>query len=92
MTENRVVLISGAASGIGRRMAERFLEQGDAVHICDLSEENVEEFLAANPGAVTEKWLDEQALRLRRAAWSAASLPPLATMSSMTPSVLVSTS
>ena len=46
-----VVLISGAASGIGRRTAERFLEQGDSVHICDVSEPLIDEFLAANPGA-----------------------------------------
>lgn len=48
---NKVVLISAAASGIGRRTAERFLEQGDAVHICDISSAMVEEFLAANPAA-----------------------------------------
>ena len=48
---NAVVLISGAASGIGRRTAERFLEQGDQVHICDASAALVDEFLAANPGA-----------------------------------------
>ncbi len=51
MSDDRVVLISGAASGIGRRMAERFLEQGDRVHIGDSSEEGVDEFLEANPGA-----------------------------------------
>lgn len=50
-TEDHVVLISGAAGGIGRRVAERFLERGDAVHICDVSREAVHEFLAANPGA-----------------------------------------
>ena len=49
--EHHVVLISGAASGIGRRAAERFLERGDEVHICDISEDAVEDFLASNPGA-----------------------------------------
>ena len=46
-----IVLISGGASGIGRRTAERFLAQGDAVHICDVSRELVYDFLAENPGA-----------------------------------------
>lgn len=45
------ILITGAASGIGRRTAERFLENGAAVHICDVSQESVDEFLAANPAA-----------------------------------------
>ena len=51
MSEHHAVLITGAASGIGRRTAERFLEQGDEVHICDVSQELVEEFLEANPSA-----------------------------------------
>ena len=46
-----IVLISGGASGIGQRTAERFLAQGDAVHICDVSRERVYDFLAENPGA-----------------------------------------
>jgi NAD(P)-dependent dehydrogenase (short-subunit alcohol dehydrogenase family) len=46
-----IVLISGGASGIGARTAERFLERGNSVHICDVSENLVGEFLAANPGA-----------------------------------------
>lgn len=46
-----IVLISGGASGIGCRIAERFLEQGDYVHICDVSQELVDNFLAANSGA-----------------------------------------
>ncbi len=49
--EHHIVLISGAATGIGRRTAERFLERGDEVHICDVSRDAVEEFLTANPGA-----------------------------------------
>lgn len=51
MSENRVVLISGAASGIGRRMAERLLAEGDSVHICDSSQESIDDFVAANSGA-----------------------------------------
>lgn len=49
--KKNIVLISGGASGIGLRMAERFLEQGDAVHVGDVSAASVDEFLAANPGA-----------------------------------------
>lgn len=45
------VLITGAASGIGRRTAERFLEEGASVHICDVSRQSVEAFLSANPNA-----------------------------------------
>jgi NAD(P)-dependent dehydrogenase (short-subunit alcohol dehydrogenase family) len=51
MADKMLVLISGAASGIGRRIAERFLEKGDTVHICDTSQENIDDFLAANPKA-----------------------------------------
>ena len=51
MSEQRTVLISGAAAGIGRCIAERFLAEGDAVHVCDVSETAVADFLSANPGA-----------------------------------------
>jgi len=50
-SEQHVVLISGAGSGIGRRTAERLLERGDVVHICDISPDAVDDFLASNPGA-----------------------------------------
>lgn len=51
----KIVLISGAASGIGRTIAERYLAQGDSVHICDASSEKIDEFLLANPDATATK-------------------------------------
>jgi NAD(P)-dependent dehydrogenase (short-subunit alcohol dehydrogenase family) len=49
--DNAIVLISGGASGIGRHVAEAFLDQGAQVHVCDASQEFIDEFLAANPSA-----------------------------------------
>lgn len=51
MSPSTTVLISGGASGIGRRIAERFLETEARVHICDVSRTQVDEFLSANPAA-----------------------------------------
>ena len=51
MSGKRVILISGAAAGIGRCIAERFIELGDTVHVCDASADAVDKFLAANPAA-----------------------------------------
>ena len=48
---NKTVLISGAASGIGCKIAEAFLASGASVHVCDASAEMIAEFIAANPGA-----------------------------------------
>ena len=48
---SRVALISGGAAGIGRRIAERFNQDGIRVHVCDNSERNIEAFLADNPEA-----------------------------------------
>ena len=53
MSDQQIALISGGASGSGRRIAERFLEQGTRVHICDASADSIAEFVAANPGATT---------------------------------------
>ena len=48
---SRAVLISGAASGIGRSIAEAFLASGASVHICDASRDAIDDFVAANPRA-----------------------------------------
>ena len=45
------VLVTGAASGIGRTIAEAFLAAGASVHICDASQENLDDFLGANAAA-----------------------------------------
>lgn len=47
----KTVLISGAASGIGRNIAEAFIAEGAQVHICDLWPDAIAEFLTTNPGA-----------------------------------------
>ena len=50
-SKNNIVLISGGAAGIGRHIAEEFLNDGAAVHVCDSSSANINSFLDANPGA-----------------------------------------
>lgn len=44
------VLVTAAASGIGRVVAQRFAAAGARVHICDVSDEALAAFTAANPG------------------------------------------
>ena len=48
---SRSVLISGAASGIGRAIAEAFIAEGANVTVCDSSAEAIAEFTTANPSA-----------------------------------------
>lgn len=48
---SKTVLISGAASGIGRVIAEAFLAEGASVTVCDMSAEAIDDFRAANPSA-----------------------------------------
>ena len=46
-----VAIITAGASGIGRVIAEAFLEKGASVHIADVSEEAIDQCLADNPAA-----------------------------------------
>lgn len=50
MTQRRQnVLVTGAGQSVGRVMAEKFLAQGDRVHICDLDPALLSATLKANP-------------------------------------------
>jgi NAD(P)-dependent dehydrogenase (short-subunit alcohol dehydrogenase family) len=49
VTTQRVV-VTGAAQGIGRAIAERFANGGAHLHVCDLAADALSEMLAANPG------------------------------------------
>ncbi|MHA7777368.1 SDR family oxidoreductase [Roseibium sp. M-1] len=51
---SRRILVTAGASGIGRAIAERFLEDGDEVAICDADPAAVSGFATAHPGTVAE--------------------------------------
>ena len=48
---DQVVLITAGAAGIGRSIAEKFLSNGCSVHICDIDQAAIDDFLTDNPGA-----------------------------------------
>jgi NAD(P)-dependent dehydrogenase (short-subunit alcohol dehydrogenase family) len=48
---DQIVLITAGAAGIGRSIAEQFLSNGCSVHICDIDQVAIDDFLADNPGA-----------------------------------------
>ena len=77
MTHAPVVIISGAATGLGRSIAERFEEGGFRVHVCDTDRAAVQEFRSSHPHATAsvvdvsdstqvDAWFDEIAGRYGR--------------------------
>jgi 3-oxoacyl-[acyl-carrier protein] reductase len=44
--ENKVVLVTGAAHGFGRAIAQNFADRGAVVHACDINAEGLEETVA----------------------------------------------
>ena len=46
---SRRVVITGGATGLGARMAERFAELGDRVAVCDADRKSLDDFAEANP-------------------------------------------
>jgi NAD(P)-dependent dehydrogenase (short-subunit alcohol dehydrogenase family) len=77
MPQAPVVVISGAATGLGRKIAERFEESGFRAHICDASATAVAEFRASHPNAAAtvvdvsdskqvDAWFDEIATNYGR--------------------------
>ena len=52
MKQNRkVILITGAATGIGSSIAKSYIDEGHNVHICDYDTKRLQKFLDENPNA-----------------------------------------
>ena len=51
LSAGSTVFISAGASGIGLTMAKRFLAQDCLVHVCDINEQGVADFIASHPNA-----------------------------------------
>jgi NAD(P)-dependent dehydrogenase (short-subunit alcohol dehydrogenase family) len=52
---DQVVMISAGAAGIGQVIAETFLDHDCHVHICDVNENAISDFLTENPSASATK-------------------------------------
>jgi NAD(P)-dependent dehydrogenase (short-subunit alcohol dehydrogenase family) len=77
MVQAPVVVISGAATGLGRRIAERFEEGGFRALVCDTNPAAIQEFRASHPQAAAsivdvsdarqvDTWFDEIAAKYGR--------------------------
>src|SRR5512137_2947659 len=77
MAQAPVVVISGAATGLGLRIAERFEEGGFRAHVCDANPAAVNQFRASHPKAAAslvdvsdaaqvDAWFDEIAAKYGR--------------------------
>ena len=51
LTDDKVVLVTAGAAGIGRCIAETFLAQNCQVYICDVDEKSLQQFLSDHPQA-----------------------------------------
>jgi NAD(P)-dependent dehydrogenase (short-subunit alcohol dehydrogenase family) len=51
MTTDKIVLVTAGASGIGRTISELFLSRGCQVHVCDIEQSHIDDFIEANPAA-----------------------------------------
>ena len=47
--DEKVVLVTGAATGIGESIAKHFLELGFCVHVCDQNAASLTQFLESYP-------------------------------------------
>lgn len=48
--ENKRVIVTGAASGIGKAVAQQFLDQGAVVGLLDIDETELKAFVEATEG------------------------------------------
>lgn len=55
MSNMNVILVTAGASGIGRCIAELFLKDGFAVHVCDINADHITEFMQNNPNATASQ-------------------------------------